>query len=96
MFFGTFSWSFVYVSLPFHIHRISTWDATSTLRWTGWILGISPLATVAMAPLWGRLAGRGNPKGYFVLVQSCKARGSSPWRPRTRCPSCSPAACSSA
>jgi len=29
MFFGTFSWSFVYVSLPFHIHRISTWDATS-------------------------------------------------------------------
>ena len=36
MFFGTFSWSFVYVSLPFHIHRISTWDATSTLRWTGW------------------------------------------------------------
>jgi MFS family permease len=55
MFFGTFSWSFVYVSLPFHIQRISTWDAASTLRWTGWILGISPLATVAMAPLWGRL-----------------------------------------
>jgi len=33
MFFGTFSWSFVDVSLPFHIQRISTWDATSTLRW---------------------------------------------------------------
>ena len=31
MFFGTFSWSFVYVSLPFHINRISTWAATSTL-----------------------------------------------------------------
>ena len=75
MFFGTFSWSFVYVSLPFHIHRISTWDATSTLRWTGWILGISPLATVAMAPLWGRLAGRGNPKFYFVLVQFLQGAG---------------------
>jgi DHA1 family multidrug resistance protein-like MFS transporter len=69
MFFGTFAWSFVYVSLPFHIQRISTWDATSTLRWTGWILGISPLATVVTAPLWGRMAGRGNPKAYYVLVQ---------------------------
>ena len=75
MFFGSFSWSFVYVSLPFHIQRISTWDATSTLRWTGWILGISPLATVAMAPLWGRLAGRGNPKAYFVLVQFLQGAG---------------------
>jgi DHA1 family multidrug resistance protein-like MFS transporter len=69
MFFGTFAWSFVYVSLPFHIQRISTWDAAATLRWTGWILGISPLATVVTAPLWGRLAGRGNPKVYYVLVQ---------------------------
>ena len=75
MFFGTFSWSFVYVSLPFHIHRISTWDAAATLRWTGWILGISPLATVVMAPLWGRLAGRGNPKAYFVLVQVLQGAG---------------------
>jgi MFS family permease len=69
MFFGTFAWSFVYVSLPFHIQRMSTWEATATLRWTGWILGISPLATVVTAPLWGRLAGRGNPKVYYVLVQ---------------------------
>jgi MFS transporter, DHA1 family, multidrug resistance protein len=75
MFLGTFSWSFVYVSLPFHIQRLSTWDATSTLRWTGWILGISPLATVAMAPLWGRLAGRGNPKAYFVLIQLLQGAG---------------------
>ena len=44
MFLGSFAWSFVYVSLPFHIQRVSTWDAVSTLRWTGWILGISPLA----------------------------------------------------
>ena len=69
MFFGTFAWSFVYVSLPFHIQRVSTWDATATLRWTGWILGVSPLATVVTAPLWGRLAGRGNPKALYVVVQ---------------------------
>ncbi len=69
MFLGSFAWSFVYVSLPFHIQRMSTWDAVATLRWTGWILGISPLATVATAPLWGRFAGRGNPKTYFVATQ---------------------------
>jgi MFS transporter, DHA1 family, multidrug resistance protein len=69
MFLGSFAWSFVYVSLPFHIQRVSTWDAVSTLRWTGWILGISPLATVATAPFWGRFAGRGNPRTFFVATQ---------------------------
>lgn len=69
MFFGTFSWSFVYISLPFHVHDISTWDAMATLRWTGWILGITPLVTVVTAPLWGRYADRGNPKTFYVAVQ---------------------------
>ena len=69
MFLGSFAWSFVYVSLPFHIQRISTWDPVSTLRWTGWILGISPLATVVTAPFWGRIAGRRDPKMFFVATQ---------------------------
>jgi MFS transporter, DHA1 family, multidrug resistance protein len=69
MFFGTFAWSFVYISLPFHINNISTWDAAATLRWIGWILGISPLATVVTAPLWGRYAERGDPKRFYVAVQ---------------------------
>jgi MFS transporter, DHA1 family, multidrug resistance protein len=69
MFLGSFAWSFVYVSLPFHIQRVSTWDAVSTLRWTGWILGISPLATVATAPFWGRVAGHRDPKAFFVATQ---------------------------
>jgi DHA1 family multidrug resistance protein-like MFS transporter len=69
MFFGSFAWSFVYISLPFHIERISTWDAAATLQWTGWILGITPLATVATAPLWGRWAERGSPKTLYVIVQ---------------------------
>src|SRR5437762_3288241 len=54
MFLGSFAWSFVFVSLPFHIQRLSTTDPVSTLRWTGWILGISSLVTVATAPFWGR------------------------------------------
>ena len=69
MFFGSFSWSFVYVSLPFHIQKISPFDEVSTLRWTGWILGISPLATVVTAPFLGRLGNRGNPKTAFEVVQ---------------------------
>jgi len=70
MFFGSFSWSFVYISLPFHIQAMSTWDASATLRWTGWILGITPLVTVVTAPLWGRLGGRGDPKSLYAVVQA--------------------------
>jgi len=69
MLLGSFSWSFVAVSLPFHIQRISTVDAAATLTWTGWILGISSLVTVLIAPLWGRLAYHGNPKRFFVVIQ---------------------------
>jgi MFS family permease len=70
MFFGTFAWSFVYVSLPFHIQAISRVDPTTTLRWTGWILGIAPLTTVVTAPLWGRWAERGNPKQMYVMIEA--------------------------
>ena len=69
MLLGTFAWSFVYVSLPFHIQKISTLDEVSTLRWTGWILGISPLATVVTAPWLGRIGGRRNPKTAFEIIQ---------------------------
>jgi DHA1 family multidrug resistance protein-like MFS transporter len=69
MFLGTFSWSFVYISLPFHIQRISTWDEVSTLAWSGWILGIPNLCTVVVAPFWGGLAERRNPKRLYVLAQ---------------------------
>jgi MFS family permease len=70
MFIGTFAWAFVYVSLPFHIQAISTVDAASTLRWTGWILGVSSLVTVVTAPLWGRYAERGNPRALYMLVET--------------------------
>ena len=70
MFFGSFAWSFVFVSLPFHIQRISTTDPAATLRWTGWILGITSLVTVVTAPVWGRYAARGNPKACYVAVEA--------------------------
>lgn len=75
MFFSSFAWSFVFVSLPFHIQEISHLDPAATLRWTGWILGITSLVTVVTAPIWGRLAERGSPKTYYVLVEVGQALG---------------------
>lgn len=75
MFFGSFAWSFTFVSLPFHIQRVSTLDPAATLRWTGWILGITSLVTVATAPVWGRYAGRGDPKACYVAVEALQGLG---------------------
>lgn len=75
LFFATSAWSFVYVSLPFYVQQISTADPVSTLRWTGWILGISPLVTVVTGPIWGRLAEKGNPKTFYVAVEVLQGFG---------------------
>ncbi len=75
MFLGSFAWSFVHVSLPFYVERLSTFDPATTLRWTGWILGISPLVTVVTAPVSGRLAGNRDPKRAFVWTQGLQGAG---------------------
>ena len=75
MFFGTFAWSFVFVSLPFYIHQMSTVDEAATLRWTGWILGISSLVTMITAPFSARLFGERNPKRSFILTQMLQGAG---------------------
>jgi MFS family permease len=69
MFASTLAWSFVYVSLPFHIQNLAGHDPAAALRWTGWILGVTSLVTVAMAPLWGRLASGGGAKRCYVAVE---------------------------
>jgi MFS transporter, DHA1 family, multidrug resistance protein len=75
MFVGSFAWSFVFVSLPFYIQRMSTLDEVATLRWTGWILGVSSLVTVFTAPISGRLAGPRSPKRFYVAVQFLQSVG---------------------
>ena len=70
MLFSTFAWSFVFVSLPFHVRALSTLDAADTLRWTGWILGITNLVTVVTAPVWGRLGTRFDAKRLYVAVEA--------------------------
>ena len=75
LFLGSFAWSFVFVSLPFYIHRMSPLDEAATLRWTGWILGISSLVTVVTAPISGRLAARRSPKQFYVAVQFLQSLG---------------------
>ena len=75
MLLGTFAWSFVYVSLPFHIQKMSPLDPARTLRWTGWILGISPLITVVTAPISGRIGEHVDPKRGFIAVQALQGLG---------------------
>ncbi len=75
MFFGSFAWSFVFVSLPFHIQRVSSLGPAATLRWTGWIVGITSLVTVMTAPIWGRYAARGNQKACYVAVEAHQGLG---------------------
>ena len=75
MFFGTFAWSFVFVSLPFYILKMSTVDAAATLRWTGWILGISSLVTVVTAPFSARFFGERHPKRSFIFTQLLQGGG---------------------
>src|ERR671931_1625665 len=74
-FLSSFAWSFVFVSLPFYIERLSTADATTTLRWTGWIVGITSLVSVATAPVWGRFAERSRPRLCYVLVETMQGVG---------------------
>jgi DHA1 family multidrug resistance protein-like MFS transporter len=75
MFLSSFAWSFVFVSLPFHIQAISPLDPAATLRWTGWLLGVTSLVTVATAPVWGRVAARGSAKRCYLLVEVLQAVG---------------------
>lgn len=70
MFLGSFAWSFVFVSLPFYIEKVSTLDPASTLHWTGWVLGITSLVTVATGPFWGHYADRVELKSLYMLVQT--------------------------
>lgn len=69
MFLGSFAWSFAFISLPFYIQAISPYDPATTLRWAGWILGISSLVTVLTSPAWGRVGERGDPRTQYLLVQ---------------------------
>ncbi len=75
MFLGSFAWGFTFISLPFYVQAISTSDAVTTLRWTGWIVGISSLVTMLTGPAWGRLAAGGDPKTYYVRIQLFQGAG---------------------
>ena len=75
MFFGTVAWSFVSVSLPFHVKAISDVDAAATLRWTGWILGVTALTTVLTAPAWGWLGERHDPRRLYIVIEVLQGAG---------------------
>ena len=61
-----FSWTYVYVFLPFYIQQISPYDREATLLWIGWILGITGAASTIFAPIWGGMAAKISPKRLYV------------------------------
>ncbi|MBM4442797.1 MAG: MFS transporter [Candidatus Rokubacteria bacterium] len=75
MFSGTVAWSFVSVSLPFHVRAISDVDPVATLRWTGWILGVTALTTVLTAPFWGMIGDRYDPRRLYVVIEVLQGIG---------------------
>ena len=53
LFFGTFAWSFAYVSLPFYIQRLNGGDTATTPRWV--LAWASPAALYVVLALLGLL-----------------------------------------
>jgi MFS family permease len=71
----SFAWSSVFVGLPFYVERISRLDPATTVAWMGWILGISPLVSMASGPLWARYAAHGDLRTAWVVMQVLQAFG---------------------
>ena len=72
-FITAFSWTYVYIFLPFYIQQISPYEREGTLLWTGWILGITGIASTIFAPIWGGMAAKVSPKRLYetgMLVQA--------------------------
>lgn len=67
VFLNIFAWALSTVSLPFYVRRLSADDPQSTLRWVGWILGVTPLLAVSTTPLWMRMMRTVNPRTAFVM-----------------------------
>jgi MFS family permease len=61
------AWSFTHVAIPFYVHDVSPYDPATTLRWTGWIMGIPYPLTIVTTPWWIRLA-RHAPRRFLLLT----------------------------
>jgi MFS transporter, DHA1 family, multidrug resistance protein len=68
VFLNLFAWAFSTVTLPFYAKLLPVHDPTSTTRWTGWILGITPLLAICSTPLWIRFTRRWHPRTAFILA----------------------------
>ncbi|MBI3989426.1 MAG: MFS transporter [candidate division NC10 bacterium] len=61
----TFTWTYVYVFMPFYIQQVSPYGREATLLWTGLILGVTGLASTVFAPIWGAMAAKFSPKRLY-------------------------------
>src|SRR5262245_54115950 len=75
MFLVSFAWSSVYVGLPFYVERITRAEPSTTIAWTGWILGISSLVGMVASPLWARYAAHADARTAAVVLQVLQGLG---------------------
>lgn len=59
--------------IPLLLPTLGVHAAQETRVWAGLLLGVTPLAAALISPLWGRLAGRIDPR--IILLIACSASG---------------------
>jgi DHA1 family multidrug resistance protein-like MFS transporter len=59
--------------IPLLLPTLGVHAAQETRVWAGVLLGVTPLAAALISPLWGRLAGRIDPR--IILLIACSASG---------------------
>jgi len=85
-FIGFTGFTLVMPFLPLYFRQLGISDVGEIALWSGVSLGITPLITAFMAPLWGRLADRVGRKimierslASFIVVMSAMAFVTKPW-----------------
>ena len=85
-FIGFTGFTLVMPFLPLYFRQLGVTDVGEIALWSGVSLGITPLITAFMAPLWGRLADRVGRKimierslASFIVVMSAMAFVTAPW-----------------
>lgn len=86
-FIGFTGFTLVMPFLPLYLQQLGEHDMAAVAIWSGVSLGVTPLVTAAMTPVWARLAERTGRKlmvarslGSFVIIMTLMAWVQHPWQ----------------
>ena len=60
------AWNIGQVAVPFYVYALGPAERATTLQWSGWITGVTPLMTILATPVWVRLGAR-SPKWAYIV-----------------------------